>query len=115
MAQYLPCYDWVVKEANRYGSKWTKCWAQEPAITAITSYVADILAEHAQTADTALYPKWKDFLKDFLQLGGIIEGVPPSESITPIAVDILIEPTGQVKVLCTLDQVSESRVAILDH
>lgn len=115
MAQYLPCYDWVVKEANRYGSKWTKRWAQEKAITTITSYLAGILAEHAQAADTALYPQWEDFLRDFLQMGGIIEAVPPSDSITPIAVDILIEPTGQVKVLCTLDQVSASCVAVSDR
>jgi hypothetical protein len=106
VAQHLPCYDWVVKEANRYGSKWSKRWAQEQAITTITSYLSDILAEHAHAADTALYPQWEDYLRDFLHMGGIIEAVPPSESITPLAVDIFIDPTGQIKVYCTLDQVS---------
>lgn len=105
ISQYLPCYDWVVKEARRYGSQWTRRWAQEQAITTITSYLPDTLAKHACVADTALYPRWKDFLKDFLQRGGMIEGIPPSDSITPVAVDLLIDPTGHVQVLCTWDQV----------
>lgn len=92
-----------MKEAKRYGSKWTKPWAQEQAITTIASYLPTLLTEHAHVADT---PQWEAFLVTFLQMGGIIEGVPPSDSITPVAVDILIEPTGQVKVLCSLDQVS---------
>lgn len=106
MSQHLPCYDWVVKEASRYNSQWTKCWAQEQAITTITSYLPDTLTKHAVVADTVLYPQWKDFLTDFLQRGGLIEGIPPSDSITPVAVDVLIDPTGQTKVLCTQDQVS---------
>ena len=113
MAQHLPCYNWVIEEADRYGSKWTRRWAQEQAITKITSQLPDILAKHAYPADTTLYPQWKAFLEDFLEMGGIIEGVPPSESITPIAVDILIEPTGNVKILCTLDQVTPYSLLVL--
>lgn len=106
VTQYLPCYNWVLKEAKRYGSKWSKYWAQEKALKTITSYLPDILAGHTQIVDTLLYLQWEDFLQHFLQVGGLIEGVPPSDSITPISVDILINPTGQVKVLCSLDQVA---------
>ena len=103
--QHLPCYDWVVKEAKRYGSKWTKCWAQEQALKIIASFLPNLLAEHAHIIDTTLYLQWEDFLEQFIHMGGLIEAIPPSDSTTPIAVDILIEPTGQVKVLCTMDQV----------
>lgn len=104
--RHLPCYDWVAKEAKRYGPKWTKPWAQENAINKISSYLPDILSKHAYVVDTALYPSWTCFLVHFLQLGGLIEAAPPSESVTPLAVDVLIEPTGHVKVLCTYDQVN---------
>ena len=103
--KYLPCYEWVVKEAERYGSKWTKVWAQEKAVKMICSYLPEILSEHVHVVDTELYPEWEHYLKQFLRVGGVIEGTPPSESVTPLAVDLLIEPTGAVKVLCTLDQV----------
>lgn len=106
MIQHLPCYEWVVKEAKRYGSKWKKYWAQEQALKKISSYLPDLLTKHACVVDIALYPRWRDFLEQFLQLGGLIEGAPPSDSVTPIAVDLLIEPTGDVKLLCTLDQVT---------
>lgn len=84
---------------------WTKCWAQEAAVTKICSYLPEILSKHVCIADTTLYPDWPHFLKQFLRVGGLIEGTPPSDSVTPLAVDLLIEPTGQFKVLCTLDQV----------
>lgn len=110
--QYLPCYEWVVKEAKRYGPKWSKCWAQETALKKIASCLSEILSEHAYVVDTTLYPQWMDFLKHFLQVGGLIEAAPPSDSVTPLAVDLLIEPTGRVEVLCTHDQVTLQEVFI---
>ncbi len=106
MIEHLPCYTWVGKEAKRYGSKWTKCWAQEQALRKIISYLPDILNEHAKAVETTLYPTWEDFLNAFLQAGGLIEASPPSDSLTSIAVDISIDPTQQLTLECTLDQIS---------
>ena len=39
-------------------------------------------------------------------LGGMVEGCPPSDSVTPVTVDIFIEPTGMVNILSAQDQVS---------
>lgn len=108
VVQYLPCYEWLLREVKRYGPKWKKCWAQEPALKKIISLVPNILIGHVQIVDTTLYPGWQDYLKCFLQVGGLIEGVPPSDSITPVAVDIMIEPSGQIKIHCTLDQVRKT-------
>ena len=105
MIEHLPCYAWVVKEAKRYGSKWTKCWAQEQALNKISSYLPNILNEHAEVVETSLHPTWDHFLNTFLQAGGVIEAAPPSDSVTAIAVDIFIDPTQEVTLHCTLDQI----------
>lgn len=105
VCEYLPCYKWVVREASRYGPKWKKRWAQEHAIKRIASELPRVLTEHAQTVEPNLYPHWTDFLRHFVEEGGFIEGTPPSNSVTSIAVELLIEPSGHIKVLSTHDQV----------
>ncbi len=37
--------------------------------------------------------------------GGSVEASPPSDSITAVTVDILLEPTGEHKLLSTWDQI----------
>ena len=65
-----------------------------------------ILESHATPVDSDLYPSWTEFQADFLVKGGIIEGHPPSKSVTALTVDMLITPTGDIEILATYDQVS---------
>ncbi|XP_070208772.1 IQ domain-containing protein H-like isoform X2 [Littorina saxatilis] len=105
VTDHLKCFRWAQKEAKRYGDKWNKKWAQEAAYIKIHAEIPDILMEQAKPSNTRVYATWQHFLVDFLSQGGVIEACPPTESITTLTVDMLIEPNGQVGVVCSGDQI----------
>ena len=105
VTSHLSCHSWVVKESQRYGTKWSKKWAQENAIKRILAELPSILASHAHPIDKQIFDTWAEFLEEFYKQGGIIEGVPPSESTTALTVDVLIEPDGVINVLSSGDQI----------
>lgn len=102
---YLKCYSWAVKECQRYGEKWTKKWAHEPTLIRVSAEIPEIMAHHATPVNSDLYPSWDRFLQDFLKRGGVIEACPPSDSVTALSVDVLIEPTGETTLLSMGDQI----------
>jgi hypothetical protein len=105
ISEHLQCYQWLVRESERYGDNWANRWAQDQAVRRISSELLSILKSHATPVDSDLYPTWGAFLSDFLIKGGLIEGHPPSTSVTSLTVDMLIEPTGAIQILITHDQV----------
>ncbi|XP_005098111.1 IQ domain-containing protein H isoform X2 [Aplysia californica] len=103
--KYLRCYKWALKEEQRYGEKWSKKWAQEAAYIKIHAEVPDILHSYARPLNTKMFPTWEKFLRAFLSQGGVIEACPPSENITTLSADILIEPSGVVNLITCGDQI----------
>ena len=95
----------MVKESQRYGAKWSKKWAQENAVKRILAELPAILASYAHPVDKQLFPTWTGFLEEFYNQGGIIEGIPPSESTTSLTVDVFIQPDGGINVLSSGDQI----------
>ncbi|XP_071392408.1 IQ motif-containing protein H [Centroberyx affinis] len=106
---HLSCYNWALQEYRRHGPDlWNTEWVQEPVLLRYLDEVPEWLAHHAQPAKTSCYPNWACFLKTFLRQGGVVEAYPPSDSVTCLTVDLLLEPGGVVTMLSCGDQLHGS-------
>lgn len=105
ITKHLNCHKWALKQAERYGSKWSKRWAQEPTTIKIYGELPEIIYNHLKIVNTTLYPSVEKFLLAFTKSGGVIEACPPSDDVTCITVDMFIAPTGDVEIKNTGDQI----------
>ena len=72
LVSHLTCYDWVQKEAARYGEKWNKKWARETAYTKILAEIPTILEKHTVVADKKKFSSWSDYLNEYLSKGELV-------------------------------------------
>uniref|UniRef100_A0A671SLM4 IQCH-like ATP-grasp domain-containing protein n=1 Tax=Sinocyclocheilus anshuiensis TaxID=1608454 RepID=A0A671SLM4_9TELE len=104
-ACHLKCRPWAQQEFSRYGpEQWRTSQSQESVMIKFLEEVPHLLASYAHPANTSCYATWTCFLEHFLREGGVIEAFPPSDSVTCLTVDLLVEPGGDVRMLSCGDQ-----------
>ncbi|XP_061578766.1 IQ motif-containing protein H [Cololabis saira] len=106
---HLSCFNWALQQYHRYSPDlWASEWIQESVQLRFLNVLPEWLARYAQPAKTSCYPTWACFLKSFLRQGGVLEAAPPSESVTYLTVDLLLEPGGEVTMVSCGDQLHGS-------
>ncbi|XP_058501678.1 IQ motif-containing protein H isoform X1 [Solea solea] len=103
--RHLSCYKWALQEYHRCGPElWNAKWIQESVLLRYLDEIPQWLTRYARPVKTSCYPNWTCFLKTFLGQGGVVEAYPPSDSVSCLTVDLLVEPGGEVTVLSCGDQ-----------
>ncbi|XP_041965488.1 IQ motif-containing protein H [Alosa sapidissima] len=102
---HLGSLEWAQQQRARHKPQhWDTEWAKEEVLNKFLEEVPQLLARHARPTNTRVFPTWAQFLDHFLRYGGVVEAYPPSESVTCLTVDLLVQPAGEVCVLCCGDQ-----------
>ena len=88
----------------------------------VIAELPSLLSSEMQFSDPSLFNNWDSFLDAFflkgtaprkylyvcdvlVNIGGVIEAYPPSDSVTSITVNMMIAPNGAISLLCTGDQI----------
>uniref|UniRef100_A0A7S0VNS7 IQCH-like ATP-grasp domain-containing protein n=1 Tax=Hemiselmis tepida TaxID=464990 RepID=A0A7S0VNS7_9CRYP len=100
----LQCHQALTRERERSMSLWLDPNKQQAALNKVVEELARVVPRAVRIAHKRLFPTWEGFLETFTRVGGVIEAVPTGAVASP-EVNLLIEPSGEVVVQSTHDQV----------
>ena len=95
----------LIKSFRRLGQELSEETQEE-----LYNYLVNVLPKKAKIAMPAIYPSWKDYLKEFTRVGGVIEACPsaPFNRMQGVKVSFCIYPDGEIKLIGAFDKL-ESR------
>ncbi|XP_065135070.2 IQ motif-containing protein H [Paramisgurnus dabryanus] len=99
---HLRCHAWAQQQYKHHRSEQWRMLMTEVKKSVMKKFLEEVphlLASYARPVNTSCYPTWACFLEHFLKEGGVIEAYPPSDNITCLTVDVLVEPGGDVCIL----------------
>ncbi|OAF68102.1 IQ domain-containing protein H [Intoshia linei] len=108
----MESYLFVLKEYNRYQERWNNKWAQEASFTKLVTELVYFISKNGQQIKP-VYKSAKHFISKFLEHGGIIEAIVPSESYICCTVVVEISPDLSTKILVTADQIHSSHQSMV--
>ncbi|KAK7891221.1 hypothetical protein WMY93_023184 [Mugilogobius chulae] len=94
----------IVKKEQIQPRKHLEKKKQEPVLLRFLEEVPQWLSSHACPAKTSQHSTWAGFLQTFLRQGGVVQAFPPSDSLSCVTVDLLLEPGGNISMLSCGDQ-----------
>uniref|UniRef100_A0A3B5KSB2 IQ motif containing H n=1 Tax=Xiphophorus couchianus TaxID=32473 RepID=A0A3B5KSB2_9TELE len=101
---HLRCYSWALRRYQHFGPDlWHAVWVQETVMLKYLEEIPEWLIYYTQLAESSRFQSWSEFLKIFLRQG-VVEAYPPSENVTHVTVDMLLEPSGEVTIQSWGDQ-----------
>ncbi|PWA30501.1 hypothetical protein CCH79_00015298 [Gambusia affinis] len=102
---HLRCYSWALQRYQYFGPDlYHSKWVQEFVMQKYLEEIPEWLIYYTQLAKCSRFQSWSEFMKFFLRQGGVVEAYPPSENVTHMTVDMLLEPSGEVTLLSWGDQ-----------
>ena len=96
----------LVKQLRKAGNELTEQVQEE-----LYNYLNLVLPKKIKIAVPAIYPTWKDYLKEFTRVGGVIEASPsfPAAKIQGVKVSFCILPDGNVTLIGAYDKLEAKK------
>eukprot|EP00736_Rhodelphis_marinus_P005987 Rmarinus@m.15797 len=101
---HLTCHSHLLRESKENGDLTRDEITMEAARQEIEAELRKLLSSVVVIACPYVHPNWEEYLKAFTRYGGVIEACPTKVTGSP-TVNILIEPTGELTIMSTHDQV----------
>ncbi|XP_055339643.1 IQ domain-containing protein H-like isoform X2 [Paramacrobiotus metropolitanus] len=103
----ISCLPFLRKERAKKKEQWSLYWAHEPFLSTLQNELREQLPKHFNIRSQSYYATWKDFVRDFITHGGVIQALPTADHVTCLTCDLFISPLGKMSVESSGDQIAD--------